>query len=70
MHIPIGHGSHKLKSEALDEVVLRCIEDLRSVRTTISVPFCAFNGGRDAWVDIGKFKVMICNISLSMIFTI
>ncbi len=89
---PVGHGSNKMKKEALDEVVLRCQQaitaHLRREQSTTSpsplpplppttsegagaaegastttpwpsrsaerVPFCAFNGGRDAWVDVGN----------------
>jgi IMP and pyridine-specific 5'-nucleotidase len=52
-HFPSGHGSNKIKSEALDEVVLRAQERLR-VDPRIRLPWCAFNGGRDAWVDVGN----------------
>lgn len=62
---PVGHGSKKLKKEALDEVALRCqrnIEEHLRREAAASgappgsdrVPFCAFNGGRDAWVDVGN----------------
>jgi len=51
----VGHGSKKLKREALDEVVLRVMDALRKSR--IALPYCAFNGGRDAWVDVGDKSV-------------
>lgn len=54
---PKGHGSKKLKREALDEVVLRIMDELRTANPPITIPFCAFNGGRDAWIDIGNKKV-------------
>ena len=50
---PTGHGSVKMKSEALDEVVFRCQKSLRDETPRIALPWCAFNGGRDAWVDVG-----------------
>lgn len=44
-------GSKKLKQEALDETVFRVREALRVAQPKI--PYCVFNGGKDAWVDIG-----------------
>ncbi len=55
--VPVGHGSKKLKREALDEVVLRVMETFREQGSRISLPWCAFNGGRDAWVDVGDKSV-------------
>jgi len=53
--MPTGHGSVKFKTEALDEVVLRCQQSLRESRDPpIALPWCVFNGGRDAWVDVGN----------------
>jgi len=54
---PQGHGSLKLKREALDEVVLRAMEALRKADPPIALPFCAFNGGRDAWLDVGNKRI-------------
>ena len=54
---PKGHGSKKLKREALDEVVLRVMDELRVANPPITIPFCVFNGGRDAWIDIGNKRV-------------
>lgn len=54
---PQGHGSLKLKREALDEVVLRAMEALRLAEPKISLPYCAFNGGRDAWLDVGNKRI-------------
>ena len=52
--VPRGHGSNKIKSEALDESVLRVMESLRHIQPPTALPFCVFNGGRDAWLDIGN----------------
>jgi len=41
--------------EQLDETVLRVQEALR--RLQLSLPYCAFNGGSDVFVDIGNKKV-------------
>ena len=54
---PLGHGSIKLKREALDEVVLRAMDALRRAQPAIQLPFCAFNGGRDAWLDVGNKRI-------------
>mmetsp|Transcript_26748 Transcript_26748/g.39565 ORF Transcript_26748/g.39565 Transcript_26748/m.39565 type:complete len:480 (+) Transcript_26748:163-1602(+) len=42
--------------EALDEAVLRVQHELSNV-SQITLPFCAFNGGRDVWVDVGNKRV-------------
>lgn len=55
--VPIGHGSKKLKREALDELVLRVVDALRIADPPIEIPYCVFNGGGDAWVDIGSKSV-------------
>jgi IMP and pyridine-specific 5'-nucleotidase len=57
--VPIGHGSNKLKREALDEIVLRTMDALRTTDPPISIPYCVFNGGRDAWLDIGNKSVAV-----------
>jgi IMP and pyridine-specific 5'-nucleotidase len=48
-----------LTREALDETVLRCQAVLQTMNsgTGPQIPFCAFNGGRDAWVDVGNKRV-------------
>lgn len=51
---PSGHGSVKLKTEALDEVVLRCQLSLRAASPALSLPWCVFNGGRDVFCDVGN----------------
>lgn len=45
----------KIPREALDETVLRTQSELEESKVTL--PFCAFNGGRDAWVDVGNKRV-------------
>ena len=45
----------KIPREALDETVLRIQTELEEAK--VSLPFCAFNGGRDAWVDVGNKRV-------------
>ena len=45
----------KLRRESLDECVLRVQHDLRASGTT--VPYCAFNGGNDCFIDIGNKRV-------------
>eukprot|EP00741_Cyanophora_paradoxa_P000889 tig00000448_g859.t1 len=40
----------QLPREQLDEIVLGVQHDCSS----LGVPFCAFNGGRDVWVDVGN----------------
>jgi hypothetical protein len=44
-----------LRREMLDECVLRTHAAINSLRTEL--PFCAFNGGSDVWVDIGNKSV-------------
>lgn len=48
--------------EALDETVLRVHEVLNERASSRSsapkqLPFCAFNGGRDVWIDVGNKRV-------------
>lgn len=42
--------------EALDETVLRVQEKLDE-SFSVNLPFCAFNGGSDVWVDVGNKRV-------------
>jgi IMP and pyridine-specific 5'-nucleotidase len=46
------HDRALARREQLDECVLRAQDALRDHHG--SVPFCAFNGGADVWVDIGN----------------
>ena len=57
--VPLGHGSKKLKREALDELVMRVTEALRNATDPrpIRLPYCVFNGGTDAWLDVGNKSV-------------
>ena len=57
--MPVGHGQFKLKSEALDEVVHRARDALNTAVPPLTLPFCAFNGGGDAWVDVGNKSIGI-----------
>lgn len=56
---PVGHGSNRLKREALDELVLRTLEAIRVHEPPLTIPFCVFNGGTDAWVDVGNKSVAV-----------
>jgi len=49
----------EITRESLDEVVLRVHEELHQMNGGIgpSLPYCAFNGGTDAWVDVGNKRV-------------
>ena len=53
----IPKADEKLTREALDEAVLRIQTELENGKVNLHLPFCAFNGGRDAWVDIGNKRV-------------
>ena len=58
--VPNGHGSLKIKAESLDEVVLRAMEVIRELDPDLqALPYCAFNGGRDCWVDVGTKGVAV-----------
>jgi IMP and pyridine-specific 5'-nucleotidase len=48
--------SAMLPREALDEAVLRVQSELTK-GSNCALPFCAFNGGRDVWVDVGNKRV-------------
>lgn len=51
----IPKTDEKIPREALDEAVLRIQTELDEAKVTL--PFCAFNGGSDAWVDVGNKRV-------------
>lgn len=51
----IPKADEKIPREALDEAVLRIQSELDNSK--LGIPFCAFNGGRDAWVDAGNKRV-------------
>ena len=42
-----------LNREVLEEIVLRVDQNLKETFPTSNIEWCAFNGGRDIWVDIG-----------------
>ena len=48
-------AKHRLRREQLDESVLRVQYNLRKLGS--KVPFCAFNGGNDVFIDIGNKRV-------------
>lgn len=49
---PIGSGQKGLRPELLEEVCLRVRHAIKSAN--FELPYCAFNGGNDVWVDIGN----------------
>jgi len=53
----ISTEDEKLPREALDEAfaLLRIQNELDEAKVVL--PFCAFHGGRDAWVDVGTKRV-------------
>jgi IMP and pyridine-specific 5'-nucleotidase len=55
----VPQTNQQIPREALDETVLRCQLALQKMNngTGPHVPFCAFNGGRDVWVDVGNKRV-------------
>ena len=55
----IPNQDQVITREALDETVLRCQAQLQCMNsgTGPHIPFCAFNGGRDVWVDVGNKRV-------------
>ena len=57
---PNGSGGKSIRRELLDELVLRVHHALRSPSgelPKVNLPFCAFNGGSDVWVDCGNKQV-------------
>ncbi len=52
--IPLSKDS--IPREALDETVLTAQEKLQE-HSDVNLPFCAFNGGSDVWVDVGNKRV-------------
>ena len=56
---PSGHGTFKIKTEFLDEVVLRAFDEIAKITDPIPFPYCVFNGGRDCWVDVGTKGVAV-----------
>ena len=58
----IPKPGHKFNREALEETVLTTQKMLEVSPIGRRVPFCAFNGGNDVFVDIGdkNFGVRVC----------
>eukprot|EP00397_Hematodinium_sp_SG-2012_P023571 GEMP01024499.1.p1 GENE.GEMP01024499.1~~GEMP01024499.1.p1 ORF type:complete len:429 (+),score=69.74 GEMP01024499.1:228-1514(+) len=52
----ISSGS-ELRRESLDECCLRMQHG--TMQANVTFPFCAFNGGRDAWFDVGNKRLGI-----------
>jgi len=53
-----------ISREALDETVLRVQALLQDNSISLyNLPFCAFNGGKDCWVDIGNKRVGVTVLS-------
>jgi len=54
-------GGATIPREALDETVLRCQTKLSALNSGagLNLPFCAFNGGSDVWVDVGNKRVAV-----------
>ena len=52
----IPNPGQEIPREILDESVLRAQEVLDS-NSAQNLSFCAFNGGRDVWVDVGNKRV-------------
>jgi IMP and pyridine-specific 5'-nucleotidase len=55
----IPNPGQEIAREALDEAVLRCKSKISMMNDGrgAEVPFCAFNGGTDVWVDVGNKRV-------------
>lgn len=55
----VPDSNQQIPREALDETVLRCSGQLQKMHNGSGprIPFCAFNGGRDVWVDVGNKRV-------------
>jgi IMP and pyridine-specific 5'-nucleotidase len=55
----VPNSDQQIPREALDETVLRCQAQLQTMNNGSGprIPFCAFNGGRDVWVDVGNKRV-------------
>jgi IMP and pyridine-specific 5'-nucleotidase len=55
----VPRPGQEIPRESLDEVVLRAHEDLQRLNggKGPGLPYCAFNGGSDCWVDAGNKRV-------------
>lgn len=54
-----NHADQYIPREALDETVLRITEVAQKMHNGVgpNLPYCAFNGGRDIWLDVGNKRV-------------
>lgn len=57
--VPTDGPGQEIARESLDEAVLRIHEDLQRLNNGRgpNLPYCAFNGGSDAWIDAGNKRV-------------
>lgn len=55
----VPNAGQEIPRESLDETVLRIHEDLQRLHDGRgpNLPYCAFNGGSDAWIDAGNKRV-------------
>jgi IMP and pyridine-specific 5'-nucleotidase len=55
----VPEPGQEITRESLDETVLRVHEKIHMLNngTGPGLPYCAFNGGTDAWVDVGNKRV-------------
>lgn len=55
----IPNTGEEMPRESLDEVVLRMHETLQKIHSGSGprLPWCAFNGGTDVWLDVGNKRV-------------
>ena len=52
-----GSGRKRIREEALEEAVARVHAHVAALG--LKIPYCAFNGGRDVWVDVGNKGVAL-----------
>ncbi|EZG45213.1 IMP-specific 5'-nucleotidase [Gregarina niphandrodes] len=64
-YMPVGSGARKIKQEILEELVCR-VRDAVTAADCTGIPYCAFNGGRDVWVDVGN-KAIALRVLKSML---
>eukprot|EP00736_Rhodelphis_marinus_P005157 Rmarinus@m.14178 len=61
IEIPVGSGGKSIRRELLDECVF-AVQDALKERSDINIPYCAFNGGSDVFVDVGNKRVGVQGI--------
>mmetsp|Transcript_26316 Transcript_26316/g.41160 ORF Transcript_26316/g.41160 Transcript_26316/m.41160 type:complete len:283 (+) Transcript_26316:1234-2082(+) len=52
-------AENRIAYEALEDVALTVQDKIMTSKQTVKVPFCAFNGNRDVWVDVGDKRIGI-----------